>query len=444
MLLTYAFRLTSNQNSSINLLSHFVFSLSKVTPSPPEVHLPESEHHSDMHARLAGAIRRNESALSDWFATKRSKFSTPIYASFDIRDSGFKCANVDANAFPCGFHNLNDGATQKASQLFRSYIGRIHPAASHIHIYPENHTRNPAYLKNVRSLLMMLRSVGYRATAGSPCLNSFRSTSEDDEGVYHHTTSLGDQGLHVQGVGRPDLVILNNDMSCGVPKELSGNLFVPPPEMGWSQRRKSEHCAAFEKICYEIGEVLDVDPWVLMPFWSEVNCVNILDDESWEHLCRSVDELIDTVRTGYIRHGVTSAPRVFVKDNTGTYGLGVVSVASADELRQMSKRIRKKVFYSRNAMLPSSFLLQESIPTQLTVNGCPAESVIYLIGGEIAGLFFRVNPIGESHTNLNTPSAIFSQSGETLFQSETQKQIHGLVAQISCVAMGMEMSALHR
>lgn len=126
------------------------------------MHFSAIKHSGHMHGMLASAIKQNRNALSDWFATKRSEFPTPIYASFDIRDSGFKCASVDANAFPCGFHNLNEGASQMAAQLFRSYIDRFHPAASHIHIYPENHTRNPAYLKNVRSLLMMLRSAGYK------------------------------------------------------------------------------------------------------------------------------------------------------------------------------------------------------------------------------------------------------------------------------------------
>jgi glutamate--cysteine ligase len=444
MLLTYAFRLTSNQDSSINLRRHFVYSLNNGTLSPPEVHLPESDHHAHMHARLAGAIRRNESALNDWFATKRSEFPTPIYASFDVRDSGFKCASVDANAFPCGFHNLDVDASQRAAQLFRSYIGRVHPAASHIHIYPENHTRNPAYLENVRSLLMILGSAGYRATAGSPFLNPLFSTSNESTQVYHHTTFLAGEGMYVQGMGKPDLVVLNNDLSCGVPRELSGNLCAPPSQMGWGKRKKTEHCAVLEKLCREIGQILETDPWLIMPFWSEVNCINISDDDSWERLCRSVDELIEIVRSGYINHGVTTAPRIFVKDNAGTYGLGVISVGSADELRRMSKRVRKKAFYSRNGVHASSFLLQESIPTHVHFNGYPAESVFYLIGGEIAGVFFRANSKGAPHTNLNTPSAIFVQGNQTLFQSENARQIQSLVARISCVAMGMEMGALSR
>ena len=45
--------------------------------------------------------------IEHWFRTQWLEYSSPFYASVDLRNSGFKLAPVDTNLFPGGFNNLN-------------------------------------------------------------------------------------------------------------------------------------------------------------------------------------------------------------------------------------------------------------------------------------------------------------------------------------------------
>lgn len=42
----------------------------------------------------------NMNEICAWFSAKTASLSYPIYSSYDIRDSGYKVTNVDANIFP--------------------------------------------------------------------------------------------------------------------------------------------------------------------------------------------------------------------------------------------------------------------------------------------------------------------------------------------------------
>src|SRR5690606_14548582 len=57
----------------------------------------------------------------------------------------------------------------------------------------------------------------------------------------------------------PDAIVLNNDLTTGVPALLRdiSQPILPPPAMGWFQRRKSEHFCSYQQVlesfCKEFG-----------------------------------------------------------------------------------------------------------------------------------------------------------------------------------------------
>ena len=72
--------------------------------------------------------------------------------------------------------------------------------------------------------------------------------------------------LTVNGT-KPDLILLNNDLTDGdIPGVQSTNI-TPPPHMGWYRRRKSQHYEALRPYILEMAELIDIDPWHLMPDW---------------------------------------------------------------------------------------------------------------------------------------------------------------------------------
>ncbi len=60
----------------------------------------------------------------------------------------------------------------------------------------------------------------------------------------------------------PCMVLLNNDLSAGVPTVLEGidQPIAPPLEAGWYNRRKSHHFGVFHRVAKEFATMLGIDP----------------------------------------------------------------------------------------------------------------------------------------------------------------------------------------
>ena len=64
--------------------------------------------------------------------------------------------------------------------------------------------------------------------------------------------------------------------------------------------------------------------------------------------------------------------------------------------------------YPKGGVDVENFLIQEGVPTRLkTENEGPVEPVVYLVDGQAASWFYRVNEKKGDIENLNSPSAAF-------------------------------------
>ena len=52
----------------------------------------------------------------------------------------------------------------------------------------------------------------------------------------------------------------------------------------------------------------------------------------------------------YAYYGIESEPVVFVKNDRGTYGLGIISVKNGDEIKNLSKRKIKRLTYGKGVL----------------------------------------------------------------------------------------------
>ena len=67
--------------------------------------------------------------IEHWFRTQWLEYSSPFYASVDLRNSGFKLAPVDTNLFPGGFNNLNPAFLPWGVQAAMTAVEKICPEA---------------------------------------------------------------------------------------------------------------------------------------------------------------------------------------------------------------------------------------------------------------------------------------------------------------------------
>ncbi|MDO8493719.1 MAG: glutamate--cysteine ligase [Deltaproteobacteria bacterium] len=397
-------------------------------------------------------IKRNEGKLEAWFQETAKSICMPLTVSVDIRNAGFKMSVIDTNVFPAGFHYLCKTFSKDATQLFKDYLKSAVPKAKRILIVPEAFTRNLPYLQNVKKLETLLLEAGFTVQIGyleSLPQNPFSQPLSDGGTIDLHQFDVKNF--------QPDAILLNNDCSQGIPAQLQGLKIpiFPNPELGWHARSKKNH---FELYCQLVGEaakLLDLDCWLFCPITVCEHDIDTNQEADMERIAKRVDEVIGKTQKKYDKYGITEKPFCFVKSNVGTFGLGLVKVENSQEILELNRKGRQKLGTTKGGTGRSEFIIQEGIPTRDTLHGSPVEPVLYYVGGEWVGGFFRIHEDKDDRSSLNSPGAKF----ETLcfHKSDKPKEIalnlnsqefkdYLLMAQwlgkIACLAVGLEEKGL--
>ena len=63
-------------------------------------------------------------------------------------------------------------------------------------------------------------------------------------------------------------------------------------------------------------------------------------------------------------NGVTDTPYVVVKADAGTYGMGVMTVRDADEVRGLNRKQRNKMAVVKEGLPVTEVIIQEGVPTR--------------------------------------------------------------------------------
>ena len=325
------------------------------------------------------------------------------------------------------------------ARLLSEHIRRQNPDCQWVHLYPESHSRNQAYVENVKAIQELVISAGYKCTVGSPELSDFDDLHGLSGPLVLNKTESIDDVLLVDGK-QPDLILLNNDLSGGILPGISEMNVTPDPAMGWHLRRKSEHFEALEYYTNQMASLLDIDPWHLMADWfvSEDKC---LDEDSCRiRLASEIDAFIGKIQSKYEELGIDRKPVVFLKNDRGTYGLGILVLSEGKELLNLSNRKMKKLMYSKSGSKVENFLIQEGVPTAMRFNDHTVEPVVYLVDGQAASWFYRMNKKKSDQDNLNSPSSVFANRTDVdEILTARARNWHELVAELSMLAMGREL-----
>ncbi|MBG18167.1 MAG: hypothetical protein CMB77_07445 [Euryarchaeota archaeon] len=374
--------------------------------------------------------------IDDWFEIAWSERRRPLVGSVDVRDAGFKVAVVDANAFPAGFHHLHSDDYENCMAGLAEWLQTYAPDAKTVCLVPEPLTRNPAYVQNVIALRSLLVDTGRTIRLAVPESDiSGRSISAVDGTVSYDLLTIEHGKPFVNGE-QIDLCLLNRDLTDGRVLRLSAGLEAIPSVMGWHNRRKSIHQTLLDANVKNFASDFDIDPWLLSPVWSFSGEKCLAQDICLEMMAASIDQILEEVQERYDYYGVRKTPSVFVKNDRGTYGLGILTVTAGAELIGMSKRKLGRLTYGRGGQEVEDFVLQEGIPTCQMMGEAFGESVLYCANGTAQGAFIRLNHKYSDHDNLNTPS---SEYVPTCLDSLSP--IHRIIAELSMLAMADEVDA---
>ena len=351
--------------------------------------------------------------IEAWFRGEWRETLAPFYGSVDLRNAGFKLAPVDTNLFPAGFNNLNPAFEALCVQALQVAVERVCPTAKGVLLVPENHTRNMYYLENVATLQGLIRKAGFNVHVGSllPDLKAPQAVAlPSGRSLTLEPLRRDGSKLVVDGFV-PCSVLLNNDLSGGVPEILKGveQPIMPPLALGWHNRLKTQHFGQYKGVTTEFGELLDLDPWLVDPLFRNCGQINFMKREGEECLIGNVELLLADLRAKYKEYGVEQEPFVIVKADAGTYGMGVMTVRSADDVRQMNRDARKKMAATKEGKEVTGAIIQEGVYTFETwgPEKATAEPVIYMIDHYVVGGFYRVHGGRSNQENLNAPGSSF-------------------------------------
>jgi glutamate--cysteine ligase len=128
-------------------------------------------------------------------------------------------------------------------------------------------------------------------------------------------------------------------------------------------------------------------------------------------LSRNVDSLLNAIQKKYDEYGVNSEPFVMIKADSGTYGMGVMPVHSAEDISELNRKQRTKMATIKEGQKVTKAITQEGIYTHETWGnpGTVAEPVVYLIDQNVVGGFYRVHPQRATNENLNSPGMYFER-----------------------------------
>lgn len=349
--------------------------------------------------------------IERWFRLQWREHSAPFYGSVDLRNAGYKLAPVDTNLFPGGFNNLSDDSLPCAVQAAQSALEHNCPTAHNLLLIPERHTRNLFYLSNVARLVGILTMAGAHVRIASldPELTApARIDLPDGESLMLHPLVRHGDRVGIDGFD-PCVVLLNNDLSAGIPDILRdldpAQVLRPPLHGGWAVRRKSNHFSAYDDVVATFAQLIDIDPWLINPYFAGCGQINFHDRRGEDCLAFNVDQMLASIREKHRQYGITDAPFVIVKADAGTYGMGIMTVRDASEVRGLNRKQRNKMAVGKEGLEVTEVIIQEGVPTRETVDGAVAEPVVYMIDRYVVGGFYRVNRERGIDENLNAPGA---------------------------------------
>ena len=430
------------------------------TMTPTHLHNLISREHD-----LLGLINQKQGSIGQWLHQNEKTNELPLYSSVDIRDAGFKMAVVDTNIFPAGFNNLCEHGLQDAALFLKLAIQKRVPHAKNILIIAEEHTRNTWYLENVRILEKIISDAGFHTTVAT-FLTVQPAFCEKTNFVEFKTAT--DQSLRVHclknvldnfqtGKQNIDLVILNNDLSSGIPDILKQSPIpiYPSIQAGWHSRLKSLHFNHYDELLKELSNILEIDPWLFSTLHTNIENLNINDEKNRINLQDIAADLLQKISSKYKEHRIDEKPYLVIKSNYGTYGMGVMAVEDASEIATLNSKKRNKLSSGKGSRKNEHYIIQEGVSTIYQIGAEVSEACMYQIENHLIGGFFRTHAGKTARQSLNTKGMNFKrmcphqdEHRECLFFQGNHDRplavfdIYRLLARIAAVAAHREIIAL--
>ena len=395
---------------------------------------------------LHSHIINNHLEIEAWFRKQWIKYPAPFYSSIDLRNSGYKMAPVDTNLFPAGFNNLDESLESLYISAIQHTLEKQSVDIARILIITENHTRNKFYIKSSEVLERLIRKAGFETK--SCTLGDINDLNQTNQRLTKK------DGLLSYGSFIPDIILLNNDLSAGVPEILKKikQLVLPDLNMGWTNRSKTVHFKFYSDIIYNFSRVFNIDSWLIEPLFRNCGEIDFKTKQGEECIVYHATKLFKLIEEKYDEYAINEKPYLMIKADSGTYGMGIIQVKSIDDIITINRKQRTKMTKTKGGNTLNSVILQEGIYSneKLSTPNEVVEPVIYSFGSNLVGGFYRVHQDKNNSENLNSPGMTFKpipfnnvcispDHTQSIYSDTNKFYIYGVVARLAILAAAKEL-----
>lgn len=376
-----------------------------------------------IHQQISHIIDTNPKQIEDWFRKRYSDHRPLFYTSVDVRDSGHKIVPVDTNIFPAGFNNISTKVFKRASELMGEFLNTF-PKSANILIIQENIDRNPFYAKNVEVIHFLIEKTSRKVEIGK----------------IGELQKAGNR-IGLENGFTPDIIILNHDLTSGIPEILKDceQPIIPDPRFGWYNRKKSKHFLLYNEMVEDFCREFKLNKFFLSAEFYECSLVDFLNKKGLGCVANKVDKMMASLNQEYSKYGIEDTPYAFVKADKGTYGMGIMTLSSGEELYSMNRALRKQMGVIKSGIKNNCVLIQEGIKTVNSYNGNTAENMIYLVDGEVIDSILRVHTERTQLESLNRQGAQFFSTADLDSNDYSRKiKCYNLVARLASLAASLE------
>ena len=389
---------------------------------------------------ISNIIRSRQQEFDNWYKAKLALANPCFYSSVDLRYSGKKLVPVDTNLFPAGFNNLDDKNIDKAAQLVQEYIKSYFPETKKILLIGEDHSRNLHYLDSLKTLEMIVAKAGFEIKIGAINAKEYNQyTGIKYSGIDIFPISKHNNILQIDGF-IPELIILNNDLSSGLPDVLINieQQIIPHPNNGWFMRRKSNHFRIYNELLAELEKLFSLPSFLLSTEFAICDGVNFKSKQGMDKLAEKVEQVLSAIKEKYKQHNISNKPYVVIKSDYGTYGMGVMMVRSADEVYALNKKLRNQMHITKSNIVNEQVIIQEGVKTIDKIGSASAEPLIYLINHQQVEFLYRIHQGKDEYSNLN--SVGMEITSDHKISEEDYHYACNVIAKLATLAAALELS----
>lgn len=407
-----------------------------------------------MYEPLISALKKSGPDVDSQYDRFVKRVPFPLISAMTIKEGNIKIASSHYELFPIGLNHFCKTDFGLLPTAFKKFFKTHYPDYSikRVLLLVTTQEFNPYYYEHVSTLVQLFKKSGYKVDLGT--------LEEISAPITIKTPSKISLKISPTQVKKNKLVTtsLEPDFIYFTTKGFSMDLLAklshieqpmnPPLKLFSHREKKSDYLFLLNRFATEFSQITNTDPWLFKTeFWVEPH-VNVDEKNGIEKVAISAQNLLNTLGMKFKEYQVTQEPSVRLSNNSGTYGMGILSIHSFKDLAALYQRKKAKMTGSRSQAVINDVLIQEEIPSVPLFEKCNGEIVIYSIGAEMVGGYLQ-NYIAFAEKSLTRQHLFMPVCFSSKPHGHTQKRynrnknlIYGHLSRIGNLALGYTMDKI--